>query len=213
MLSEQLLHPDPLERWEALDQLADLPAQPELLPVIRALLNDDPDPAVRRACPPLLVAWRDTSPAAQAALLQAITHYDTHQSLAVVVEAIVALGLNDDAIVIALAKQIASTEYLVPDLVADALGNLRNPHPDVIEALLWALNISDGYYADDFIRATAAHALGQLGVATDVVLRALQAMVHSFPTQSKEHQAAREALVLLGDRSHVVESGGPDAIS
>ncbi|GAB4117513.1 MAG: hypothetical protein Fur005_45490 [Roseiflexaceae bacterium] len=208
MLSDQLFHTDPLERCDALVQLADLPAQPDLLPVIRALLTDDPDSRVRRACPALLAAWQDTSPAAHAALLQAIARYDSHQSLTAVVEAIVELGFNDDVIVLALAKEISSTEYLVPDLIADALGNLANPHPQVIEVLLWALHVSDSYYANDFIRASAAHALGQLGVAAPMVLRALHAMVVAFPPSSKEHQAAQQALVLLGDPAISAKSGG-----
>jgi hypothetical protein len=191
------------ERLGYFAEMFDSPSSPEHLEQVRHALRNDSNDTIREWCPQLLRQWQDRSPETRAVLLECIRFgwYEPGAVLGEVFAAVAELGFADDEMVDAIAGRVADTGYMVSDNAAHALGCLQNPTPKVIAALEWALTCSDAYYADDFIRATAAWSLGELGQRHPSIVPGIEnglLRLAQDGVTSKEREAALEALSKCG---------------
>ena len=135
-------------------------------------------------------------PEARDALLILVQEWNfSSNTISELLETIQTLHFNDTEMVDAIAEHIQDRGYCVADSVAYTLGVLKNPTPKVLAALEWALTAGEMYFAEDFIHASAAWALGELGVSSPSILGGLQALTKS--SIAKECQAATQALEKL----------------
>ncbi|MBD2341425.1 hypothetical protein H6G64_31235 [Calothrix sp. FACHB-156] len=153
---------DPSDRYIFLTDLWDEPWTAENAEVIRYTLFHDPEPSICSLCPQILSSWGDRSRDTRNAFLRYIEAPLDFQVLNEVLTASGGLGFGDDEMVNAIATHICSTEYCVPFNVIDALNQLNNPTPTVLDALERATTIPNSYYADEMIRLTAAETLSKL---------------------------------------------------
>ena len=190
-------------RLEHFAEMFDLPSSPERLEQVRHALRHDTNDTIREWCPQLLRQWQDGSPESRAVLLERIRlgWYEPGAVMGEVFAAVADLGFADDEMVDAIAGRVADTGYLISDNAAHTLGRLQNPTPKAIAALEWALTCSDAYYADDFIRTTAAWSLGELGQRHPQVVSRIENGLLRLARDSmtsKEREAALEALSKCG---------------
>jgi 3-methyladenine DNA glycosylase AlkD len=155
------------------------------------------DETVRHNCIFQLKIWNDPKPDARNALLSLIKEWNfSSNTISELLETIQTLNFNDSEMVDALSEHIQDRGYCVADTVAYTLGVLNNPTPKVLAALEWALTAGEMYFAEDFIHASAAWALGQLGIPSPSIVAGLQALAKS--SVQKEREAATNALKKLG---------------
>ncbi|MEY4531424.1 MAG: hypothetical protein RLZZ156_2145 [Deinococcota bacterium] len=168
----------------------------DYLLILDAMLHHT-DETVRHNCIFQLKIWNKPNPAARDALLALVYEWNfSSNTISELLETIQTLGFNDTEFVDALSEHIEDRGYCVADTVAYTLGVLNNPTPKVLAALEWALTAGEMYFAEDFIHASAAWALGQLGIPSPSIVVGLQALARSdIP---KEHEAAINALKKLG---------------
>ncbi|BAY66867.1 hypothetical protein NIES22_70110 (plasmid) [Calothrix brevissima NIES-22] len=153
---------DPSDRYIFLLDLWDEPWTDENAEVIRYTLFHDPEPSICSLCPQILSSWGDRSCDTRNAFLRYVEAPLDFRVLNEVLTASGALSFGDDEMVNAIATHICSTEYCVPLNVIDALNQLNNPTPTVLDALERATTIPNNYYADEMIRRTAAETLSKL---------------------------------------------------
>ncbi|BAZ02704.1 hypothetical protein NIES37_67170 [Tolypothrix tenuis PCC 7101] len=162
---------DPSDRYVFFTDLWNEPWTDENAEVVRYTLFHDPEPSICSLCPQILSSWGDTPGRSgcrhricdtRNAFLRYIEAPLDFRVLNEVLTASGALGFGDDEMVNAIATHICSTEYCVPLNVIDALNQLNNPTPTVLDALERATTIPNSYYADEMIRRTAAETLSKL---------------------------------------------------
>jgi hypothetical protein len=162
-------------------------------------IQHHPDETVRHNCIFQLKIWNEPLPVARDALLALVQEWDfSSNTISELLETIQTLGFNDAEMVDALSEHIQDRGYCVADSVAYTLGVLKNPTPKVLAALEWALTAGEMYFAEDFIHATAAWALGELGISSPSIRGGLQTLSKS--SIPKEREAASEALEKLEKR-------------
>ncbi|MDX2007945.1 MAG: hypothetical protein SFU83_22110 [Meiothermus sp.] len=168
------------------------------LELILRTIRQHPDETYRHNSMRQLMCWDERGERARAVLLEAVREWnhssDTKSEL---LEVIQNLMFSDDEMVDAIAEHIHDRGYFVADGVAYTLGVLGNPTPKALHALENALNTGPHYWAEDFIRASAAWSLGNLGVSTPSILLGLHYLARRADATSKEVEAATEALEKL----------------
>ncbi len=190
MTKAELIH---LEQILESEDLAHTPQ--DYLLVLDAMQHHT-DETVRHNCIFQLKIWNEPNPAARDALLALVQEWSfSSNTISELLETIQTLGFNDSELVDALSEHIQDRGYCVADTVAYTLGVLKNPTPKVLAALEWGLTAGEMYFAEDFIHASAAWALGELGVSSSGILSGLQAFTKS--SIPKEREAAAEALEKL----------------
>lgn len=170
--------------------------------VLRAI-RQHPNEAYRLNSMRQLMCWNERGEQARAVLLETVREWDhSSDTKSELLEVIQNLMFADDEMVDAIAEHIHDRGYFVADGVAYTLGVLGNPTPKALHALENALNTGPHYWAEDFIRASAAWSLGNLGVSTPSILLGLQLLARREDVTPKEVEAAREALERLTPKPH-----------
>ncbi len=184
------------ERLEQILESEDTTHTPQDYLVVLDAMQHHPDETVRHNCIFQLKIWNKPNPAARDALLALVHEWNfSSNTISELLETIQTLGFNDSEMVNALSEHIQDRGYCVADTVAYTLGVLKNPTPKVLTALEWGLTAGEIYFAEDFIHASAAWALGELGVSSPSILGGLQTLARS--DVSKERKAALNALEKL----------------
>jgi hypothetical protein len=185
------------KRLEQILEIDDTAHSPQDYLLVLDAMQHHTDENTRHNCIFQLKIWNEPYPAARDALLALVKEWDfSSNTISELLETIQTLGFNDDQMVDAIAAHIQDRGYCVADTVAYTLGVLQTPTPKVLAALEWALFAGEMYFAEDFIHATAAWALGEIGISSPSILGGLQTLAKS--SNKKEREAAAQALEKLG---------------